>query len=187
MRNLLWLTFILVMTYSNLAAGVITVGTSSLGGNLYRDNYVLSGVTFQANEALDISFDPSLYGSLSNGVAPSGFSVTLLQPNNPPGDSGDFIALAQADNSSGSEAFSVQFMYLGAGQPGIQPVSLNQFDQNGVFQYAVDTPGVASQVQSSQAPEPATFTLIGISFLAHTLRRRYRSGARINPPALNVT
>ena len=63
-----------------LSAATITFQSSDLpditpGQDLRRDVYSIGGITLQANEEIDIRFDPALYGTLSNGVAPPDFSL----------------------------------------------------------------------------------------------------------------
>ena len=114
MRNSSWLKLVMgLITAATLSAGEIDYAVTLLGGSSYRYDYSVSGFTFQQNEELDVRFDPTLYGALSHGVAPAGFSVTLLNPNNPPGDFGDYTALAQINNPSTANLFSVQVVYLG--------------------------------------------------------------------------
>jgi hypothetical protein len=167
MRNLCWLKLAMgLITAGTLSAGTIDYSVTALGGGSYRYDYSVSGFTFQPNEQLDVRFDPTLYGALSHGVAPTGFSVTLLNPNNPPGDFGDYTALAQINNPSTANPFSVQVVYLGAGQPGSQPFFLNQFNADGFFIATVDG-GFTSQVVATEtsAPEPSTLTLICAALL----------------------
>src|SRR5258708_6985563 len=85
---------------SSLAAITVDFQVSSLGSNAYRYTYLVSGFTFLTNQELEIRFDPTLYGTLSNGVAGGGFNLVLLQPNNPPGVFGDYSALALVDRQS---------------------------------------------------------------------------------------
>jgi hypothetical protein len=162
MRNVRWLPVLIVSVAGALSAGTIQFQVTPLGGNLFQYNYSLSGITFQANEELDIRFDPTLYSNLSNGVAPPGFSVSLFQPNNPPGAFGDYNALAVVNNPSAAGPFSVRVMFSGQGQPGSQPFFLDLFDQNGAFISSVAA-GNTSAVGS--VPEPASFTMSVFAFL----------------------
>lgn len=168
MRSSLWLLLVMLLTGVGVSAGTVHYDVMPLGGDSYQYTYFLSGLTFQVSEQLDVQFDPVLYGALSNGVAPGGFSVTLLDPNNPPGLHGDYGALALINNPSIAGEFSVQFVYLGRGVPGPQPVFLNQFNSDGFFESATYL-GLTSGVQSSHSPEPSTAFLTGFTLLFGTL------------------
>jgi hypothetical protein len=168
---------------ASMSAGNIDFQITPLGGASYEYNFILSGFTFQPQEELDIRFDPATYNSLSHGVAPNGFNVVLLQPNNPPGVFGDYTALAEIANPSTAGPFSVQVVYSGPGQPGSQPYLLEQFNSDGVF---VDTLGAGfttSVATTSDVPEPATFSLVSASLVLGSLwmlrRRRHPESERI--------
>src|SRR5438270_1746320 len=141
----------------NLGAANVSFQITNLGQNLYQYNYTVSGIQFQVNQELDIRFDPSLYGTLSNGIAPAGFDLLLLQPNNPPGTFGDYSAMALLSNPSLSGTFSVDVRYLGAGAPGSQQFFINQLDVNGMLVSQVTTGTTASP--GGSVPEPAGWTL----------------------------
>jgi hypothetical protein len=145
------------LTAANVSFQVTGLGATGLGQQQYQYNYVISDLQLQANQELDIRFDPSLYGTLSNGVAPSGFDLLLLQPNNPPGAFGDYSALALANNPPLSGTFSVKVVYLGSGLPGSQPFFINQYDAQGNFVGQVSTGSTGPSGQA--APEPAAWTL----------------------------
>jgi hypothetical protein len=55
------------------------------------------GMTVQTIQQIDIRFDPTRYGTLSNVQVP-GFSALPLQPNNPPGVFGDLILFPSTNN-----------------------------------------------------------------------------------------
>jgi len=170
MRNVPSVILLTVFAAVGLSAATIDFQITPLGGNAFQYNYNLHGITFQANEELDIRFDPTLYGILSNGVAPSGFAVNLLQPNNPPGVFGDYSALAQVNNPSTAGPFSVQVTFIGQGQPGGQPFFLNQFNSDGVFISSVD-----AGLTTNALPEPMSLTLSASGLLLGALwavRRR---------------
>jgi hypothetical protein len=150
--GLLWLPLCAVFFASSLTAGVINFQVSNLGLNSYRYTYVLTGSAFLTNQELDIQFDPALYSALSNGIAGSGFNLILLQPNNPPGLFGDYSVLALIDNPSLAGPFSVDFTFLGPGQPGAQPYSFNQLDANHKIVRTIES-------GTTGIPEPASFWL----------------------------
>jgi hypothetical protein len=167
------LLLLAAVSTGRLAAANVAFDITSLGTNHYRYSYVVSGIQFQVNQELDIRFDPALYGTLSNGVAPAGFDLLLLQPNNPPGVSGDYSALSLVNNPSLSGTFSVEVVFLGNGTPGAQPFFINQLDANGSL-LSVVTSGNSSSAAGGSVPEPAGWTLAGAGFLLGGLWRAVR-------------
>jgi hypothetical protein len=165
MRAFLYLPRCIVFLTGYLGAATIQYHFTDPPGSIGHYSYFVSGLTLQANQELDLQFAPNLFGILSNGIAGNGFELLLLQPNNPPGTSGDYSVLALANNTGFTGSFGVDFVFLGAGEPGAQPYSINQFDQNGNF---IGTTGSGMTAPSSpiQNPEPASFTLIGLGLLA---------------------
>src|SRR5450631_2148506 len=132
MRVKLWLPLWMGLLTAHLDAASIQFQATSLGGNAFSYTYTLSGVVFQANRELDLPIDPAPYGPLSNEVV-GGFSPLLLQPDNPPGMSGDYSVLALAGDPSLAGPFSVNFIFNGPGVPGSQPYFIKQFDPNGIL------------------------------------------------------
>ena len=166
---------------ATLHAAAIQVQVTPLGGTSFRYTYSLSGFTFLANQnvnqALDIRFDPALYGTLSNAVVGSGFSSLLLQPNNPPGAFGDYNALAQVNNPSLAGPFSVDFIFKGLGLPGgAQPFEVDEFDKSGNFLRTVPGGSGLTAPLGSAVPEPGSFSLACVALLMSgalwTVRRR---------------
>jgi len=156
---------------------VATVGQLPVQGGstvpLFRYTYQASGMTFLANQELDIVFSAQLYGEISDGVADPGFDLLLLQPNNPPGAPGHFSALALANIGVGQGTWSVDFTFTGPGQPGSQQFYINQYDANGRF---ITTLESGSTQDLAGAPEPGTFWLLGLvvmgSGVGWAVRRR---------------
>jgi hypothetical protein len=141
---------------SSLSAGPIIGFTfTSLGLSSGRYTYSFSGLNLLANQEVDIAFDQTVYGVLSNGLATSDFHLVLLQPNNPPGVPGDYSALATINNPSVNGTFSVDVTFLGATQPTSQPFTINQFDSGGHF---ISTIASGS---TTPVPEPTSSLLIG--------------------------
>ena len=178
MRKLFWLavcTGILTATLS--ATPIVQFQVTNLGQNLDRYNYFVSGLSFGANQELDIRFDPLLYSNLTNGVAGSGFSVLLLQPNNPPGAAGDYRAFTPTPIPSPTGPFSVDFTFLGSGTPGSQPFYLNQYSPTGLLTSSTFL-GNTTPLGQPGIPEPASFSLLcGALLLGVALFKvRRRSG-----------
>jgi hypothetical protein len=152
---------------------------TALGPQDYEYNYVLTGLLFSANQELDIRFDPTVFGTLSNAQAGSGFSlVPCCQPNNPLGAFGDYEIVALSDIASPSGAFSVDVSVLGSVQPGVQPFFINQLDANGNLLFNI----TAGLTVPDPAPEPASGRLIGMGLLVGVVwwaaRRQLRSAVR---------
>jgi hypothetical protein len=187
MRMRLWLPLWIGLLGTNLHAAAIQFQVTPLGGTSFRYTYFLSGFMFQANQALDIQFNPSLYGTLSNGMVGSGFSLVLLQPNNPPGTSGDYIALAKVTNPPLTGPFNIDFLFKGAipPGPGAQPYVVEQIDpQTGNIVPCMGSAcgsGTTTPVGSSTVPEPGSFSLGGVALLMGawwTGRRRLHGTAQ---------
>src|SRR4051794_12909203 len=99
-RVLGMLTLATALCAGSLSAANVSFQITNLGHNQYQLSYAVSDIQFEVNQELDIRFDPSLYGTLSNGIAPAGFDLLLLQPNNPPGVFGDYSAMALLNSPS---------------------------------------------------------------------------------------
>ena len=178
-----WLLFAAaLLTVGNLHAGLIlqyevsNVGSSPMGDPIYRFSYSLSGGTLNTDQELEIDFDPALYGELSNASAGAGFDVALFQPNNPPGSTGIYSALAIVNNPSLATPFLTDAVYLGQGTPAPQPFFINQYDASGGF--TVVSEGTAIPVETQGIPEPATAATTGaiLVFLgcSRAVRRRLK-------------
>lgn len=155
---------------ATLQAATIQFQVVDLGANLHRYDYFISGYTFQQGQELDISFDPTQYGTLSKGVAPSGFNLLLLQPNNPPGGDGLYSATALANSPSLGGTFSVDFTFSGTGQPAAQPFVIGYFDQSGI--HILQSGSTAPIMQG--IPEPNSFLLGGAGLLIAGIVRLVR-------------
>src|SRR5579864_8745686 len=91
---------LLVSTAFSVNLPASTIGFHiSLNGSTGSFEYFLAGFDFRANapcvnpinpgatgcsDELDIDFDPNVFSAISNGVAPSDYSLLLFEPNNPP-------------------------------------------------------------------------------------------------------
>ena len=181
MRITFWLPLWAGLLAPIVQAGTVQFEVTNLGAGSYQYTYLLSGFTFQANEDLDVQFDPGIYATLSNPTAgdPTLFTAMAFQPDSMTDASGDYIALALVDTPSLAGPFEVDFTLVGGGQPGPQPYSLNLFDDNG-FLLSTVTTGETS-LASTTAPEPGGLMLGGVGLLllagAAFARRRTRSTA----------
>lgn len=148
-----WLTVVAGCLAVQLSGATIGFQVTPLGSGMFRYTYSLNSFTFAANEGFDIRFASAQYSSLTNPVAPSGWSAQVLQPNNPPGAAGDYLAVAQVNNATTAGPFSVDFTFLAAPPPGSQPFS--------VFQASGTTTGTTIPANNqSGVPEPSTLSLV---------------------------
>lgn len=170
----------LVISSHAYAAGiqysVNSAGVSTLGQATYTYTYFVTGVNLQANQELDVLFDPSLYGTLSNPVAGPGFDVMVFQPNSPTGTFGDYSVLALVNNPPLSGPFSVSFTYLSTGQPGVQTFYINQYDQAGAFIATIDSGLTSAAIDA--VPEPSTLVFTGVALALAAIWSTVRRGRR---------
>jgi hypothetical protein len=152
---------------------------------VYTFTYTLDGFDFEFNgkvvNEVDIEFDPKNYGALSNAHAGPDFDLLLLQPNNPPGATGDYSAEARADHPSLAGTFSLDFTWTGPGSPldpGValsQTFHINTYNNNPTDASFGDlissTTGTTTPLAASAVPEPATaFSAVaGLIFCGATL------------------
>lgn len=178
MRTLLQVIVCAGILAMNVMAASITfdvdvVGTTGTGETLYRYTYSFASLTLGEDTEVDIRFSPTVYGMLLNPVAPLGFDVLVLQPNNPPGTFGDYSALAMVDNPPLDGPFTVDFTLLGSAVPGSQQFFINQIADDGTVT-RLDS-GFTTPIGA--VPEPATFVLVAAGVLAAGVARaRYGTG-----------
>ena len=182
MRVALLFLLCVCLAVSNLSAGTVQYTVTALGPNDYHYVYLLNGLTFLQNQELDIRFDPTVFGTLSNASAGSGFFlIPCCQPNNPPGVYGDYAIQALTTITSPPGTFSVDASVPSSANPGSQPFFINQLDANGNLLYNV-TAGFTELDPPDPAPEPANRGVIGIGLLAGVAwwaaRQRLRSAVR---------
>jgi hypothetical protein len=153
-----------LMAVSLSAAPIIEFQVTTLGSNLFRYNFTLSGIDLMANQEIDIQFDPHIFAQLSNGVAGPGFDLLLFQPNTPLGVHGDYSALALVNLPSITGPFSVNFTLLtGAVLPTSQPFFI--FDDS-FFPAKTLVSGSTTAVSTGPVvPEPGGFWLCGLALL----------------------
>jgi hypothetical protein len=146
-------------------------------GDLRQYVYQVLGVPFSPDEGFTIFFDETLYSDLANPTGPPGWDPQVVQPDLALPDAGFFDALALV-NAPASGPFSVDFVWLGAGQPGSQP-----FDVFGVNPLTglvtLLESGVTVPLQEpppTEIPEPTTMLLLvtGVFGLAVVRRLRRR-------------
>jgi len=158
---------LIVLSASSLYSATVQFQTTFLGTvngqSQFRNNYTLLDAALQTNQALDITFDPVLYGTFSNPQGPANFDILLLQPNNPPGAAGLFSALALSTTQP-PISFSLTYIFLGTGQPSGQNFAINQYNAQGVLVSTI-TSGVTTPAGTTTVPEPGGFLLSGLGVL----------------------
>ena len=174
MRMCWLLVFAGLFTTSTSYAGLIkysdtNIGTNVFGDAIYRYTFTVSGISLQANQELDIRFDPTHFKALSNPTGGAGFSLLVLQPNSPLGTTGVFSALALVNNPVFSP-FTVDVTYFGVVDPGSQPYLVNQYDANHMFVSTLQT-GVTVLAAT---PEPGTFGVGGMMLALGSVWRSMR-------------
>ena len=159
---------LIVVAASSAFSATVQFQTTSLGTvngqSVFRNMYTLTDTGLQTNQAVDIEFDPALYGTLSNAQGSANLDILLLQPNNPPGAPGLASALALS-NTQPPISFSVSFIFLGAGQPSSQRFAINQYSSTGTLISTI-TSGVTTPAGVTAIPEPGGFVLGGLGLLA---------------------
>ena len=156
-------------------AGTIQYQVSTPSGALPGEleyTYILSGFMLAQYQGVEIVFPEASFGSLISGVAGAGFTVSLLQPNVPPGVDGDYLAEAQISDPSLAGPFSVDFIYIGSGIPGPQSYVINQYEENGCLEGLVGSGSTVAY--QAPVPEPGNLTLAGLLLVAGCLWRTVR-------------
>jgi hypothetical protein len=160
-----WLALMAACLTANGWAATIQTTVTNLGGGASRYNYSINlqpGDTILTNYTLDISFDPTVFTNLSNGVAQpaTDWSLLLLEPNTPfPGAFGDYLATAKVDNPSLAGPFSVDVTF--AGTPGFYAQPFVLFDAN----FTPVTSGTTTTTTPT-IPEPHSAALMLIGLVA---------------------
>lgn len=179
--KLLWLV-VLASAFNSVAAQAemielsqMPLGTNASGQVVDRYTYSIGDVTLQANQLIDIRFDPDNYSTLTNPVAGLGFEAFVFQPGNPPGTPGDYNIFALVDDPSLSGPFSVDVAFTNRPVFAPQPFLIEQYDQNGNFLGILNS-GTVVLDGPTASPEPAYLVLPGALalFIVCVARRRSR-------------
>jgi hypothetical protein len=140
-------------------------GTNSNSSQL-QYGFQLSGFNL-SNEAIIIEFDSSLYLSLFNAIAPVGYTALAL-PGNSSGEPADLVLegpFGSVGQSVPQGLFDVNFTLAAAGQTGPLPYQVFSVDNTGTFGDQVGS-GFTSVTAAAVTPEPASFSLAGLSLFA---------------------
>jgi hypothetical protein len=176
--RILLLSAIVLMLAANMSAGTIQYQVGTIGIDSYHYNFILGGMRIDANQQLEIRFDPNIYLGLGNGTAGSDFNLTLLQPNNPKGTFGDYTATAFVNNASLAGPFGVDVQIASGSIPGSQAFVINQLDAGGKFVSTIQS-GSTTPAENA-VPEPASGFLAGAALffgLFSIVRNRARRAA----------
>lgn len=152
-------------------AGPISYSATSLGGNQWRYDYVLSSdASTPAFDEFTIYFDLGLASGLTLPSAPAGWDPIAINPDAGIPADGYYDALSlgglflPGDAASG---FSVTFTFLGASTPGSQ-----RFDLIESSTFSVVGSGSTSELapDDNTVPAPSTASLLLASIVASCLR-----------------
>jgi hypothetical protein len=166
-----------------LAAGAtvrIDVEISSLGGNLWHYDYILSGETFNAPPAapgphgFSIYFDYAVYGALSNeSTTNATWDMFSEQPDAGFLRDGLFDALAGDSPSSTGAPFGIDFEWVGTSTPtGIQRFEVYTCADVDCFSLTVVQEG---NTRPAATPLPGSLALIAVGLIGLGLRRARRT------------
>lgn len=155
-----WLILLAACLAIDLTGATVGFQVSDLGGGTFRYTYSIS--SFPAcpcmGDALDLSFDPTVYKSLQAGQAEpsSDWSLLLFTPNTPPGAFGDYLATALVNSPSFAGPFTVEFTLQAGAHPGPQPFTI--FDPNFTAITSGETIGITPPIPG--LPEPSSLSLV---------------------------
>jgi PEP-CTERM motif len=180
MQMRFWMPLWFGLVGTNLLAGTIQYQVTNLGANLFRYTYTVNGFSFGPNQELQVAFNPTLFGTLSNPVAGPGFSAFVFQPNNPPGAPGDYSAFTATGVATPTGPFSVDVTFLGTGVPGSQQFFINQYNPDLIFMQELAS-GTTQLVGQATIPEPGTLSLgvLGLIGGLWAVRRRTSGATRL--------
>jgi hypothetical protein len=145
------------------AAPIITYVVTDLGPGgpgleLYRLSYTNEDFSLLVNQELDIRFDPGVYNTLSNPIAPITLAVLLNQPGALPGAPGDYSLTALANTVA---PFSFSLDVLASSRPVGQEFFINQLSPQGMIIEEL----AAGTTAESAIPEPSPLHVVSLALL----------------------
>lgn len=164
MKKLIVIALMLsIFPLSSASAINITYQANDLGSGLWQFDYYVSDFDFDMDYGFQIFYEYGFYENITPISASSDWDPITWDPDLIFGvpDDGVYDALALVDDASLSEPFSVQFNWLGLGNPNGQYFEV--YDP--VFAY-VDSG------QTAPVPEPATLLLLSTGIIGLGLRKK---------------
>jgi hypothetical protein len=141
------------------------------GQDLWQYRYTVNG-SFVAFGGFDVFFDASLY-TLLQDPAPavnSDWSVVITPPDAGLGTSGLYTATALSGTPSLANAFTLNFVWLGAGRPDSQ--TFDVFDDNFL---TVEQGSTTLPRENTPVPEPTSLLLVACGLLLLRFLRKSKS------------
>lgn len=163
------LSVLMLSWYGSAHAAVITFASTSLGGNRWLYEYMVSASASEpAIEEFTIYFSPGRYDNLTVESSPGGWDSIVVQPDAAVPADGFFDSLTLGKSIGPGESrsgFSVSFDFMDTGAPGQQ-----RFDIVDPISFSSIFSGMTSPADTappSDVPEPSTIFLlaIGLGFL----------------------
>ncbi|MCP3986684.1 MAG: hypothetical protein GY723_20050 [bacterium] len=140
------------------------------GGDYWEIAYTVSGFAFDEDQAFRIGFDADDYSDLFFTGLPAqpDWDVLTFQPIPFLSVPGALDSLALVGDASIADPFRVRFVWLGPGNPGPQPWSIDEYDSIGGFVGNLET--------GTTIPESGPAVLMGLGLLALRLLRSRSEG-----------
>ena len=165
----LWVTVLALLMPASVQAAVITFTSTALGGNLWRNDYIVqTGPQDPPVDEFTIYFSNDLYANLVLDQSVPGWDILVVQPDSVLTSDGfvDLLALnaplAANDLLSG---LSIRFNYLGSGTPPSQA-----FEIVDPLDFSVISSGMAQpSTISTPVPAPDTLALVLIGLACSAL------------------